>query len=58
MDTQGNAWIRPRVMVHRLNMDLVHKPIVQKVKRSSPTHADAVVEKVERLVEAGVIREV
>ena len=46
------------VMVHRLNVDPAHKPVVQKVKRSSPAHADVVVEEVERLVEAGAIREV
>ena len=50
--------IDPDVMGHRLNVDPAHKPVVQKGRRSSPAHADAVVEEVERLVEAGAIREV
>ena len=50
--------IDPGVMVHRLNVDPTHKPVVQKARRSSPAHADAVVEEVERLIEAEAIREV
>ena len=50
--------IDPEVMVHRLNVDPAHKPVVQKARRSSPAHADAVVEEVERLVEADAIRKV
>ncbi|KAH7862454.1 hypothetical protein Vadar_005027 [Vaccinium darrowii] len=50
--------IDPEVICHHLNVDPQHKPVVQKARRSAPQHADAVIEEVERLLEADAIREV
>ncbi|KAH7847010.1 hypothetical protein Vadar_020735 [Vaccinium darrowii] len=49
--------IDPEVICHHLNVDPQHKPVVQKARRSAPQHADAVIEEVERLLEADAIRE-
>lgn len=50
--------IDPEVICHHLNVDPQHKPVVQKARRSAPQHADALIEEVERLLEADAIREV
>lgn len=43
---------------HSLNVDLLRRLVVQKLRRSSPTHSDAVIAEVGRLLDAGAIREV
>ncbi|XP_058228070.1 uncharacterized protein LOC131336300 [Rhododendron vialii] len=48
----------PDVIKHSLNVDPGLRPIVQKPRRASVTHADAVNEEVERLLDAEAIREV
>jgi hypothetical protein len=50
--------LSPDVIKHSLNVDPSRKPVIQKPRRSSATHADAVTEEVERLIDAGAIREV
>ncbi|KAG5516717.1 hypothetical protein RHGRI_037452 [Rhododendron griersonianum] len=46
------------VIRHSLNVDPGRRPVIQKPHRSSAMHADAVNEEVERLLDAGAIREV
>ena len=43
---------------HSLNVDPDRHPLVQRPRRSSPAHTQAVIEEVDRLLEAGAIREV
>ena len=50
--------IDPEVMSHRLNVDPKSKPVVQKSRRSGIPQTEAVVEEVEKLLEAWAIREV
>ncbi|KAG5557203.1 hypothetical protein RHGRI_007467 [Rhododendron griersonianum] len=50
--------VSPNVIKHSLNVDPTRRPVVQKPRRSSALHADAVNEEVERLLDAGAIREV
>ena len=50
--------IDPSVSQHRLNVDPKCKPIIQKSRRSAAEHTAAVVEGVDRLLDAGAIREV
>ena len=49
--------VDPDYIQHRLNVDPHSKPIQQKSRRSAPVHAEAVQKKVERLLQAGAIRE-
>jgi hypothetical protein len=49
--------VDPDYIQHRLNMDPHSKPVQQKSKRSAPVHAEAVQKEVERLLQAGAIRE-
>ncbi|KAG5541026.1 hypothetical protein RHGRI_021048 [Rhododendron griersonianum] len=48
----------PDVIKHSLNVDPGRKSVIQKPRRSSVMHADALNEEVERLLDAGAIREV
>ncbi|XP_058216592.1 uncharacterized protein LOC131327440 [Rhododendron vialii] len=48
----------PTFAVHKLNVDPSRRPVVQKVRRSSIAHVEAVMAEVDQLLEAGVIREV
>ena len=50
--------INPEVMSHRLNVDPEHKPVMQKARRSGIPQTEAVIEEVEKQLEAGAIREV
>lgn len=45
------------VIKHSLHVDRARRPIVQKPRRTSMTHAEGV-DEVERLIEAGTVREV
>ncbi|XP_038693764.1 uncharacterized protein LOC119991491 [Tripterygium wilfordii] len=47
-----------KVASHRLNIRPDSKPVIQKARRSALAHAEAVVKEVEKLTEAGAIREV
>jgi hypothetical protein len=49
--------VDPDYIQHRLNVDPHSKPIQQKSRRSAPVHAEAVQKEVERLLQAGAIRE-
>ncbi|KAG5532133.1 hypothetical protein RHGRI_026670 [Rhododendron griersonianum] len=46
------------VIYHHLNVDPQHKPVIQKKRRAAVQHVDAVIEEVDRLLEAKAIREV
>ena len=48
----------PEFIRHELNARPECKPVVQKPRRSAATHTDAVLAEVDRLTEAGAIREV
>ena len=48
--------IDPSISQHRLNVDRKCKPIIQKSQQSVAKHTAAVVEEVDRLLEAGAIR--
>jgi hypothetical protein len=50
--------VDPSFICHELNVDPSRKPIIQRTRRSSPVHADAVIEEVEKLLEANAITEV
>ncbi|XP_028071749.1 uncharacterized protein LOC114274078 [Camellia sinensis] len=54
-DTPG---LDPNYACHRLNVQLGAQPVIQKSRRSSAQHTDAVIEDVDKLLAAGVIREV
>ena len=43
---------------HSLNMDPLSRPVIHKGRRISPLHKEAVCEEVDRLVEAGAIKEI
>ena len=45
-------------IVHKLNVDLLFPPRKQKLKRSAKEHVETVKMEVQKLREAGVIREV
>lgn len=50
--------IHPNIAVHRLNMLPSSRPIRQKVRRFHPDRQNIIQEEVEKLLEAGFIREV
>lgn len=50
--------ISPDVIKHSLHVDSARRPVVQKPRCASATHAEAVDDEVEHLIEAGAIREV
>jgi ribonuclease HI len=50
--------VDPNYIEHRLNTDPHSKPVQQKARRSAPVHAEAVQKEVERLLQAGAIREI
>ncbi|XP_058216855.1 uncharacterized protein LOC131327735 [Rhododendron vialii] len=55
---QDMPGVDPSFAMHSLNVDPNRRPVVQKVRRSSATHTEAVIAEVNQLLEAGVIREV
>ncbi|XXG53275.1 hypothetical protein AAC387_Pa03g1392 [Persea americana] len=50
--------INPTVMCHKLNVDPNHKPMLQKPCRTGVPQTEAVIEEVQKLLEAGAIKEV
>ena len=50
--------IDPSVVCHRLHVDPTFRPIMQKARRTAPEKAKAVEKEVEKLLDAGSIREV
>jgi len=50
--------VSPKVIIHRLNTNLTFRPIRQKGERSSPQHSEAVIDEIQKLLEAKSIREV
>ena len=48
----------PKFIVHRLNVDSSFPPKKQKLRRSAKEHVEAVRSEVQRLNEAGAIREI
>ena len=50
--------VDPEFIVHKLNVDPLFSPKKQKPRRSAKEHVEAVKQKVKRLKEAGVIKEV
>ena len=50
--------VDPAFIVHRLNVDRLYPPKKQKSKSSAKPHVEAVKEEVEKLKQAGAIREV
>ena len=50
--------IDPEVICHKLNVDRSAKPVIQRTRRSTLMHVEAVKEEVDRLLEARAIREV
>ena len=50
--------IDPTVMCHKLKVDPSHKPVLQKPPRTGVPQTEAVIEEVQKLLEAGSIREV
>ncbi|KAI7995149.1 hypothetical protein LOK49_LG11G00984, partial [Camellia lanceoleosa] len=49
--------IDPEVTCHRLNVDRSAKLVIQRVRRSTLMHVEAVEEEVDKLLEARAIRE-
>jgi len=49
--------IAPTVMEHRLNVDPHHRPVVQKKRHMGPERAGTAIAEVQKLLEAGFIRE-
>jgi hypothetical protein len=49
--------VDPNYIQYRLDVDPHSKPVQQNARRSAPIHAEAVQKEVERLLQAGVIRE-
>ena len=50
--------VDPRVMEHQLNVDPMHKPVIQKKSRMGLERATTVTAKVQKLLEAtGFVRE-
>ena len=50
--------IDPAIIVHKLNVDPSHKPVIQKSRRFNPKLYMAINEEVEKLLAARFIREV
>ncbi|XXG51512.1 hypothetical protein AAC387_Pa03g0060 [Persea americana] len=50
--------IDPAVICHELKVDPNHKPVLQKPRRTGVPQTEAVVEEVQKLLEAGAIKEV
>ena len=50
--------VDPEFIVYKLNVDLLFPPKKQKPRRASKKHVDAVNLEVQRLKEAGVIKEI
>ncbi|XP_058189355.1 uncharacterized protein LOC131306941 [Rhododendron vialii] len=50
--------VDPSFICHELNIDRAKRPIVQRARRSSPVHSEAVIEEVHQLLNAKVIQEV
>ena len=50
--------IDPSVMCHKLNVDPNHKPVIQKARRTGVPQTEAVIEEVQKLLEAEAIKEV
>ncbi|XXG78142.1 hypothetical protein AAC387_Pa08g2147 [Persea americana] len=50
--------IDPAVICHELKVDPNHRPVLQKQRRTGVPQTEAVVEEVQKLLEAGAIREV
>uniref|UniRef100_A0A2N9FCI3 Uncharacterized protein n=1 Tax=Fagus sylvatica TaxID=28930 RepID=A0A2N9FCI3_FAGSY len=50
--------VDPNYIEHRLNTDPHSKPVQQKARRSTPVHVEAVQKEVEKLLQAGAIREI
>ena len=50
--------VDPNYIEHRLNTDSHSKPVQQKARRSASMHAEAVQKEVEKLLQAGAIREI
>ena len=49
--------IDPSVIVHRLNVDPTHKPIIEKHHRFNPERYTTISEEVDKLLKAKFIRE-
>ena len=49
--------IAPTVMEHRLNVDPIHRPVVQKKRHIGPERAVVANVEVQKLLEVGFIRE-
>ena len=50
--------VDPAFACHNLNVDQLSQPVVQKERRISPLHKEAVCEEVNKLIEAGAIKEI
>ena len=50
--------IDPSIIVHKLNVDPMHKPVIQKHRRFNPKRYTTISEEVEKLLVAKFIREV
>uniref|UniRef100_A0A2N9I869 Integrase catalytic domain-containing protein n=1 Tax=Fagus sylvatica TaxID=28930 RepID=A0A2N9I869_FAGSY len=50
--------VDPAFACHNLNVDPLSRPVVQKGRRLSPLHKEAMCEEVNRLIEAGAIKEI
>lgn len=51
-------WIDPMIACHQLNVRPNAKPVVQKTRRSSFQHTKAVIAELDKLLDAGAVREV
>ncbi|XP_058189250.1 uncharacterized protein LOC131306838 [Rhododendron vialii] len=50
--------VDPGVVCHHLNVDPLHKPVLQKKRRLAIQHAKAMIEEIDKLLEADAIKEV
>ena len=50
--------VDPTFACHSLNVDPLFRPVVQKGRRTSPLHEEAICEEVNRLIEVGAIKEI
>ncbi|XXG39835.1 hypothetical protein AAC387_Pa01g0695 [Persea americana] len=50
--------IDPAIMCHKLNVDPSHKPVIQKARRTGIPQTEAMIEEVQKLLEAEAIKEV
>jgi hypothetical protein len=50
--------VDPAFACHNLNVDPLSRPVVQKGRRTSPLHEEVVCKEVNRLIEAGAIKEI